>query len=86
MTTFANNLLSVDEKNTQLPDQNASKIILIDESEIKQQDVLDILQNLNTSKASSPDIISQKLIREGAHVLSDPLAKLFNLLTLYVSS
>ena len=35
----------VDDKNTQLPDRNASNIILVDEIEIKQQDVLDVLQN-----------------------------------------
>ena len=42
-------------------------------------DVFKILNGLNTSKASGPDGISNRVLRECALSLSDPLSRLFNL-------
>ena len=42
------------------------------------QDVIDTLQNLNTSKASGPDNINPTLLKQPTTELSKPLADLFN--------
>ena len=39
---------------------------------ISRQDVEDVLQHLNVSKASGPDLISPRLLKEGANVLALP--------------
>ena len=45
---------------------------------ISQQDVRDVLNNLNVTKASGPDLISPRLLKEGATILSKPLSIIFN--------
>ena len=42
------------------------------------QDVRDVLQNLNVSKSCGPDLISPRLLREGADILDKPLSTVFN--------
>ena len=42
------------------------------------QDVKDVLRNLNVNKASGPDLISPRLLKEGAIILSWPLSIIFN--------
>ena len=46
--------------------------------DITQQDVIDVLSNLNVTKACGPDLISPRLIKEGASVISKPLTTIFN--------
>lgn len=41
-------------------------------------DVRDVLQHLNVSKASGPDLINPRLLREAADQLSYPLSKFYN--------
>ena len=48
-------------------------IVLIDE------EVIDILRTLDTSKSSGPDFISPKMLKLGAEQLAYPLCKLFNI-------
>ena len=55
------------------PDIDLNNIVLTD------SDVEDVLKLLNTSKASGPDLISPRLLKEGAEFLSHQLARLFNL-------
>ena len=43
-----------------------------------QQEVKDVLDHLNVTKACGPDLISPRLLKEGASVLSKPLAMVFN--------
>ena len=69
---------TVNDKDTRLPALNPPNT-QINEINITAQDVLDVLKNLNVSKASGPDGINPRLLREGADALSIPLAKLFNL-------
>ena len=45
---------------------------------ISEQEVKDVLDNLNVAKACGPDLISPRLLKEGASVLSKPLAMVFN--------
>ena len=44
------------------------------------QDVKDVWLNLKVSKVSGPDLISPRLLKEGADVLAMPLSLLFNFL------
>ena len=45
---------------------------------ITSTDVRDILKSLNSSKASGPDLISPRLLKEGAKQLCSPLSNFFN--------
>ena len=47
-------------------------------AQITCQDVRDVLQNLTVSKSCSPDLISPRLLREGADILDKPLSTVFN--------
>ena len=47
--------------------------------EISETDVEDVLSILNPSKASGPDLINPRLLKEAVHQLTCPLCKLFNL-------
>ncbi|MCG7875203.1 MAG: reverse transcriptase family protein [Candidatus Thiodiazotropha endolucinida] len=42
------------------------------------QDVKDVLQHLNISKACGPDLISPRLLKEGASILASPYCTVFN--------
>ena len=46
--------------------------------EISIQDIKDVLKNLNVSKSCGPDLISPRLLKEGADILARPLCILFN--------
>ena len=56
----------------EIPEHSLDNIV------ISSQDVEDVLRLLDTSKASGPDLISPKLLKEGAPVLSPHFCKLFN--------
>ena len=42
------------------------------------QDVLDVLRHLDVNKACGPDLISPRLLREGADILAHPFSIVFN--------
>ena len=44
---------------------------------ISEQEVKDVLDNLKVTKACGPDLISRRLLKEGASVLSKPLVTVF---------
>ena len=72
---------SVNDRHAQLPEYNSS---LSDDAYLNNiiitaQDVTDVLKNLKVGKASGPDCINPRLLKEGAEVLSEPLSKIFNL-------
>jgi len=46
---------------------------------ITEQHVKDAISHINPSKASRPDLLHPRLLKEGAPVLSKPLSTLFNL-------
>jgi hypothetical protein len=50
-------------------------------SEIKlcENEVEDVLKVINSTKASSPDLINPRLLKEAAPIIKYPLCKLFNL-------
>ena len=51
---------------------------LTDSFTITSQEVFDILNGLDISKASGPDLVNPRLLKEGASCLSAPLSKFFN--------
>ena len=67
----------VDDTNTQLPpiphmDHSLESIT------ITTQDVSDVLQHLDITKACGPDSISPRLLKEGCHILAHPYSIIFN--------
>lgn len=67
----------VDDTNKTLPyiarAENSLDFIVI-----STQDVKDVLLNLNINKACGPDLLSPRLLKEGADILAEPLAFVFN--------
>ena len=65
-----------DEQNQSLPIKpNATSIL--SEIVISPQDVTDAIAAVHPSKASGPDLVSPRLLREGAHFLAAPLSTFF---------
>ena len=67
----------VNDSNKQLPPLAPAQHILNSIS-VTEQDVNDVLINLDATKASGPDQISPRLLREGAPILSKPFSLIFN--------
>ena len=67
----------VDESNSTLPEIKRPECSM-NQINISIQDVSDVLTTLNTYKASSPDLLSSRLLKECSNVLVEPLAILFN--------
>ncbi|MEW8544911.1 MAG: reverse transcriptase family protein [Candidatus Thiodiazotropha sp.] len=68
----------VNDDNKALPQLTRTVQYSLQFIEIPRQDILDVLQNLNISKASGPDLISPILLKEGAEILANPLKTVFN--------
>jgi hypothetical protein len=69
---------NVDDSKTPLPPLNRSSEATLHDIEVNPDEVTDILATLNTTKASGPDLIHPRLLREGANQLGFPLAILIN--------
>lgn len=69
---------TLDESNARLPPNPPNPHILIEQKVIQPEDVYEILINLDVSKATGPDGISNRLLREAAVSISQPLSHLFN--------
>ena len=67
----------VDDANKELPHIDPSNHTL-DSIIIPCQYVKDVLLHLNVTKASGPDLISPRLLREGADILALPYSIIFN--------
>ena len=67
----------VDDSNKTLPDITQPEYAL-NSIEISSQDVKDVLMHLNIYKACCPDLLSPRLLKEGATALEEPLSMLFN--------
>ena len=67
----------VDDTNKELPHIDSSNHTL-DSIVTSCQDVKDVLLHLNVTKASGPDLISPRLLREGADILALPYSIIFN--------
>jgi hypothetical protein len=63
----------------QLPDIPMSQHQLLGRIEVTEDDVLEILKNLDVSKAIGPDGISPRVLKECAHQIVSPLCHIFNM-------
>ena len=75
--TYFSSQAVVDDTNAQLPpipDINHSLEFIT----ITIQDVSDVLQHLDVTKACGPDLISPRLLKEGCHILAHPYSIIFN--------
>ena len=70
---------TVDDTNAHLPNFVAPNYDTLNEIVVTQQDVIKAINEFDANKASGPDGISPKLIKEGKHELAYPYTKLFNL-------
>ena len=68
----------VDDSNASLPPFVPPRSTS-DNITISNENVLDVLKLISTSKASGPDFVHAKPLKEGAQTLSKHLSKLFNL-------
>jgi hypothetical protein len=46
---------------------------------LNEEEVEDVLKIINPSKASGPDLINPRLLKEASSILKNPLSKLFNM-------
>ena len=65
LNNFFTSQIIVDDSNTTLPDITQPEYAL-NSIEISSQDVKDVLMHLNIYKACGPDLLSSRLLKEGA--------------------
>ena len=70
---------TVNDKHAGLPEFEPPNHPTLESIRITEQDVKDALSVLQCNKASGPDQVSPKLIKEGMNQLSTPLTNLFNI-------
>ena len=70
---------TVDDFQAQLPQYIAPSHNTLNDIIINQEDVLKAIKDLDINKASGPDLINPKLIKEGKNELAYPYTRLFNL-------
>ncbi|CAC5426688.1 unnamed protein product [Mytilus coruscus] len=70
---------NLDDSNTHLPDIPDTRTEGLGDMIISENEVVDILKILDVSKASGPDRISPRLLKEAYGILKYPLCRLFNL-------
>jgi hypothetical protein len=78
LNKFFVNQTKLDDLHAQLPPGEPIPTVKIDQKVIQPEDVYEILINLDTSKATGPDGISNTLLKEAAVPISQPLSELFN--------
>ena len=69
----------LDSATATLPEHTDPPESTLDSLTVTETEVLEVLLSLDTTKASGPDGISAKLLKEAAPVISPSLARLFNL-------
>ena len=77
LNTFFCEQSDVDASNATLPPFTPSTTTL-SRIHVTNQDVLDVLKLLDVSKACGPDLLSPRLLKEGATVLSQHMSDIFN--------
>ena len=67
----------VDDHNTPLTPPNTFSHECLEIFEISPQTVKDVFDGLDTSKASGPDLMSPRLLKEGSSILAEPYSILY---------
>ena len=68
----------INDQNKHLPHLDLITDKALEYITISEQEVRDVLENLDTSKAHGPDHVSPHFLKEGAPALSKPLSTVFN--------
>ena len=77
LNTYFSSQAIVDDTNTQLP-PNPDIDHSLEFIAITIQDVSDVFQHLDVTKACGPDLISPRLLKEDCHILAHPYSIIFN--------
>ena len=77
LNTYFCSQSTVDDSNHNLPNVPDSDCSLTS-IDISIQDVKDAIHLMDASKACGPDLVSQRLIREGSDISTGPLSVYFN--------
>ncbi len=78
LNNYFTSISTIDDSNTNLPDFHSLTDSSIDTIEITQQEISDVLSNLVINKASGPDEISHKMLKETSETICLPLSIVFN--------
>ena len=70
---------SINTDQTHLPPQEIYTNASLTNLSVTEEDILDILKSLDTTKSSGPDGISPRMLKEASTVIYKPLTKLINL-------
>ena len=70
---------TIDDSHAPVPDDATKVDQLLPSFQISQKDVSDLIKALDVNKATGPDQISQKMLKEGGDALVPSLTKLFNM-------
>ena len=70
---------SIDEFNVRIPYLPRFRNTNIPIKTVESSEVFKILNTLNTNKATGPDQIGNRILKESSRVLEEPLSKLFNI-------
>ena len=70
---------SIDESNLALPNFDKRTNAVMPDIKILQSEVVDVLRILKVNKASGPDGISHRMLKNTSQTISVPLTKLFDL-------
>ena len=76
---FFTSAAQLDDTNAQLPEYHADKEVSLEDITVSNQDVLDQIEALDTTKAYGPDGLSPIFLKEGKLAIAPVLTKLFNL-------
>lgn len=79
LNVFFSEQSNLDDANVNPPNIPIMQVNRLNQISITESDVEDILSSLDTSKATGPDLINPRLLKEASSVLKYPLCRLFNL-------
>ena len=79
MNTFFQSQTYLDDQNKQLPEIHLDpNDPILDHLAVSEGEVADILNSLSLGKATGPDNVNNKILKELCQELANPLCKLFN--------
>ena len=82
LNSYFTSVSSITTEPPLIPDLVLKTYSKLDSIAITEEEVIDILEFLNTNKASGPDLISNKMLKNVTRSIAKPLAELFNRLLL----
>ena len=78
LNEYFTSISTISDEVPQIPNLIPKTDARLEQIEISEQEVLDMLQTLNTHKASGPDGISNKMMKAVAQAIAKPLTALYN--------